>query len=56
MILKMTEWAGMMLFAIAVSRFIMMVTNTDDEMPWRRTEEAENKVMDILKMYQPAED
>lgn len=49
MVVKMTEWAGMMLFAIALSRFLMIVTNSDPDSVWDATTKAEDKVMGFLR-------
>jgi|GEM_PF-5951370 hypothetical protein len=48
MVVKMTEWAGMMLLAIAFSRFLMIVTNSDPDSVWDATTKAEDKVMGFL--------
>ncbi|MGN0242209.1 MAG: hypothetical protein ACI4CS_11020 [Candidatus Weimeria sp.] len=48
MIIKITEWLGMQLLAIALVRFLVFVTNTDDETVWDKTKEAEECVMKRL--------
>ena len=53
MIIKMTEWAGMMLISIMFARLVMMVTNTDKDDVWDKTEVAEKKAMNILKFSNP---
>lgn len=48
MVIKLAEWAGMELLAIALARFFMMVSGRDDDDMWECTVSAEKKALRIL--------
>lgn len=48
MIIKMAEWAGMELLAIALVRFFMMVSGRDNISVWERSVAEERKAFHIL--------
>lgn len=51
LIIKLTEWAGLVLLAVIFARALFMVTNSDSDEIWKKTEEAEDKALRILGIH-----
>lgn len=56
MIIKITEWLGMQLLAIAFTRVLIFITNSDSDEIWQRTESAEQKTMTRLMRFSEEEE
>lgn len=56
MIIKITEWLGMQLLAIAFTRALIFITNSDSDEIWQRTESAEQKTMTRLMRFSEEEE
>lgn len=56
MIIKITEWLGMQLLAIAFTRALIFITNSDSDEIWQRTESAEQKTMTRLMHFSKEEE
>lgn len=56
MIIKITEWLGMQLLAIAFTRALIFITNSDSDDIWQRTESAEQKTMARLMHFSKEEE
>lgn len=48
MIVKLLEYAELMLLAAVFSRFVLTVTNNDDDSVWEQTEKAIKEAMAVI--------
>ena len=48
MIIKLLEYAELMLLAAVFSRFVLTVTNNDDDSVWEQTEKAIKEAMVVI--------
>ena len=48
MIIKLLEYAELMLIAAVISRLVLTVTNNEDSSVWDRTEKATKKALNIV--------
>ena len=51
MIIKLLEYAELMLLAAIFTRFVLTVTNNDDDSVWERTEKAVKEAMVVITIH-----
>ena len=54
MIIKLLEYAELMLIAAVISRLVLTVTNNEDSSVWDRTEKATKEALDTIISNNPS--